>query len=68
MLDSLEWLTIAGLGAAILAAFAWWRDRRRMRRSDLDAVGLMPWTALFFWSTLAAVALLGTAAKAWLSG
>ena len=57
-----------GLIAAALAAWSWWRDRRRMRRSDPDAVGFMPWTGLFFWSLLVAVLLLGVSARQWLAG
>jgi len=66
--DLAENILAFGLAAAALAAFAWWRDRRRMRRTELDAVGLMPWTGLFFWSLLAAVLLLGLAARQWLAG
>jgi hypothetical protein len=56
----------AGLAAAALALLAWFADRRRMRRSDPDAVGFMPWTTVFFWAFLATVLLLGLAAKEWL--
>ncbi len=59
---------IAGLAAAIVAAWAWYGDHRRMRRTHPDKVGFMPWTTLFFWSLLAAVLLLGTAVKEWFSG
>jgi hypothetical protein len=49
------------LGAApvalAVALLAWWGDRRRLRRADLDRVGLMPWDGLFFWALLAAVVL-----------
>ncbi len=51
--------------AALLAAIAWVADRLRVRRSDPDKVGFMPWTGLFFWALLAACTLLGLAAKAW---
>lgn len=47
---------------------AWAADRRRMRRSDPDKVGFMPWTGLFFRALLAACSLLGLAAKVWLIG
>ena len=54
--------------ALLLAVIAWLGDRRRMRRSDPDAVGFMPWTGVFFWALLAACVLLGLAAKDWVSG
>ncbi len=58
----------ASLGgvALVLATIAWAADRRRMRHSDPDKVGFMPWTGLFFWALLAACTLLGLAAKEWL--
>jgi hypothetical protein len=63
-----EILALAGLAAAVIAALAWIADRRRMRRSDLDKVGWVPWTSLFFWALMGAVVLLALAAKAWGSG
>lgn len=56
----------AGL-AALLALFAWAGDRRRMRRRDLDRVGVMPWTTLFFWSLFVAVLFGAAAAQGWLA-
>ncbi len=61
--DWVEWLLVPGLACAALALVAWLGDRRRMSRSDPDAVGYMPWTAVFLWNFLAAVALLGLAAR-----
>ena len=61
-------LAAGGAIAAAIAAIAWLGDRRRMRRSNPDAVGLMPWTGLFFWALLATCALLGLVAKDWLAG
>ena len=62
-------ITLAALGAfaMAIAVIAWLGDRRRMRRSDPDAVGFMPWRDVFFFALLAAVILLGLAAKAWIS-
>ena len=62
-------ITLAALSAfaAAIALVAWLGDRRRMRRSDPDAVGFMPWRDVFFFALLAAVILLGLAAKAWIS-
>lgn len=58
-------LAAGGVIAVAIAVIAWLGDRRRMRRSDPDAVGYMPWTDLFFWALLAACILLGLAAKEW---
>jgi hypothetical protein len=58
---------VAG-AAVVLAARAWFADRRRMRRSDPDAVGFMPWTAIFFVALLAACILIGLAAREWFAG
>lgn len=57
---------LAGMVAALVAAAAWWGDRRRLHRTNRDRVGLMPWTGLFFWATMAAVLLLAVAAEQWL--
>lgn len=53
------WMAVAGGVAALAALVAWVGDLRRMRRSQLDRVGFMPWTGLFFWSLMVAVVLLG---------
>ncbi|MDE8654096.1 hypothetical protein PYV00_20590 [Novosphingobium sp. H3SJ31-1] len=60
-------MALAGAIAALIAAAAWLADHRRMRRADLDRVGFMPWTTVFFWSLLAAIVLLGLAARDWLA-
>lgn len=66
MNDSTPLFAIAGTLAALSAACAWIGDRRRINRRDVDRVGFMPWTGIFFWSLLAAVLLLGLAARAWI--
>ncbi|WP_067735376.1 LPXTG cell wall anchor domain-containing protein [Novosphingobium naphthalenivorans] len=68
MNDSTSWMMTAGGIAALLALLAWIGDRRRMRRRDMDRVGFMPWTPIFFWSLLAAVLLLGLGGRALLGG
>lgn len=44
--DWLPWAELAG-GAVLVALLAWLGERRRMRRSDPDAVGFMPWGTVF---------------------
>lgn len=68
MNDTLTFLTTAGAIAVIIAAIAWFGDWRRFRRKNIDRVGFMPWTPIFFVSLIAALSLLGVAAKSWLGG
>jgi hypothetical protein len=67
-MDDLDILASVGAIAAVMALVATLADRRRMRRSDPDAVGFMPWTAVFFVSTFVACIALGLAARAWFQG
>lgn len=67
-MDDVPFVFVAGLMAVALAVLAWFADHRRMRRSDPDAVGFMPWRTLFFWAFLSAMLLLALAAKEWLAG
>jgi len=62
-MDNFSVMLSAGLAAVGIAAVAWLGDRRRMRRSDPDAVGFMPWTGLFVWALLIACILLGLSAR-----
>lgn len=55
----------AGVLALLLAAYAVWAERRRLRRTNLDAVGFMPWTVVYLVSFLAAIVLMGLAAREW---
>ena len=66
--DSTQLMMISGAVAAFIAAVAWIGDRRRMRRRNLDRVGFMPWTTIFFWSFLAAILLLGGAGTVLVKG
>ena len=56
-------------GAAIALSLAGWLgDRRRMRRSNPDAVGWVPWTSVSFWAMATALVCLVLAAQAWMRG
>lgn len=68
MLSDFSILRAIGSAAALIAALAWWADRRRVRRSNLDAVGWIPWTPVFFVALMVAVVALGLAAKVWMAG
>jgi hypothetical protein len=63
-----HWALAAGSAAAMLALAAWLGDHRRARRTDLDRVGFVPWTDVFFWATMAAVLLLGWGLKEMFAG
>jgi uncharacterized membrane protein len=67
MNDHGTWMLTGGALATLMAIVAWVGDHRRARRRHIDAVGLMPWTDVFFWSTMLAVLLLGAGAQAMLS-
>ncbi len=60
-----QWLLLPGLACVTLAIVAGFGDRRRLRRSNLDAVGFMPWQSIAFWTSLVASVLLGLAAHDW---
>ena len=62
-----EMMALGGLTAAAVAAVAWSGDRRRFRRTNLDKVGFMPWTPIFFAGLLVALVLFGIAARLWLA-
>jgi len=56
--DTLFDVVLAGITAMAIAAVAWLADRRRMRRSDPDAVGFIPWATLYFWASFVGFLLL----------
>ncbi|MBB5733424.1 hypothetical protein FHS61_002459 [Altererythrobacter atlanticus] len=63
--------TLAALWAGallLLALVALLAERRRLRRQRIDAVGCMPWTAIFLTAAFAATVLLTLALKGWIAG
>ena len=65
--DWVRYLLLPGLVALALAVAGWHGERRRKQRSDPDAVSWVPWVSVTFWSSFAALFLLGLALKAWLA-
>lgn len=47
-------MMIAG-SAALIAVYAWFAERRRKNRRDLDDVGLVPWTLVLLCATIVAI-------------
>ena len=65
--DWVRYLLLPGLAAFALALAGWRGERRRKTRRDPDEVSWVPWMGLTFWSSFAAMLLLGLALKAWLT-
>jgi hypothetical protein len=68
MIGDVAWWGALGTAAGVLALVASVADRRRVRRRELDKVGYVPWTAVFFAALLGACVALGFAARAWIAG
>ena len=61
--------TLAALAGGALLALAVWSaiaERRRLRRNRIDAVGFMPWTAVFFLAFFPGLTLLALGVMGWL--
>ncbi|MDE1466335.1 hypothetical protein [Aurantiacibacter sp. D1-12] len=59
---------LAGGALLLISGIAIIGDRRRSRRKDPDAVGIMPWRDIIALSTFAGLALLAYGAVGWLKG
>lgn len=57
-------VALAGVALLLLAGIATCAEWRRSRRQELDAVGCMPWTALFVACAVGGIALLTAALHA----
>ncbi len=67
-MQAAQFLAVASVTAIILAVIAWMGDSRRLHRKNLERVGFMPWTGIFFVALFAAVVLIALTAKQWVSG
>jgi len=65
--DWVFYFLLPGIAAAVLGIVSWYADRRRMNRSNPDAVGWLPWRDMAFWASFAAVILFGAALRGYLS-
>jgi hypothetical protein len=59
---------IAGSLFLLLAVFSVLAERRRLRRSRIDAVGFVPWTTVFFLAFFPGVTLLVLGVMGWIRG
>ena len=62
------WAGLAGAGLLLVALVAAVAERRRHRRTRIDAVGWMPWTSVFLLAFVAGIVLLGLAVRTWRPG
>lgn len=60
-------LAIAGAALLLLSMLALVADRRQIRRKRIDAVGCLPWTAVFLIAAICGVSLLALAVKGWVA-
>ena len=58
-------LTSAALFSLVLAIYAWFADRRLLRRRNLESVGLVPWVTVFFVALIASILIGGLAIREW---
>jgi hypothetical protein len=59
---------LAGGALLLVAVVSALAERRRLRRSRIDAVGFMPWTAVFFLAFFPGITLLALGVIGWLKG
>jgi hypothetical protein len=59
---------LAGGALLLVAVVSALAERRRLRRNRIDAVGFVPWTAVFFLAFFPGVTLVALGVKGWLGG
>ena len=59
---------LAGGALLLVAVVSAVAERRRLRRNRIDAVGFVPWTAVFFLAFFPGVTLLALGVMGWLKG
>ena len=57
-----------GIMLLIVAVFALWGERRRMKRARIDRIGWVPWTNIFMTSAIIGMGLLVLAVKGIMAG
>jgi predicted PurR-regulated permease PerM len=67
-MTALSQLISTALFSLVLAIYAWFADRRLLRRRDLERVSLVPWVTVFFLALIAAILIGGLAIREWFAG
>lgn len=62
------WMTMVGVGLLLVAVWATVAERRRVKRTRIDAVGWMPWNAVFLLAFFGGILLVGLGVRGWLAG
>lgn len=60
-------LTSAAILSLVLAIYAWFADKRMLRRRNLERVSMVPWVTVFFLALIAAILIGGLAIREWLT-
>jgi hypothetical protein len=68
MASDATWAALAGGGLLVLSLVTGLGERRRRRRTQIDAVGCMPWATLSVLAFMTALVCLAMAGIGWLHG
>lgn len=61
-------LALVAMAVLALSVLAFWRDRRRRQRREIDAVGLLPWRDIAALTCFAGLVMLAMAVMGWIRG